>query len=322
MSGHTVFNPIRVFTTLIIPSLLLLSFCSSLEEAEKIALPDLASLANFPQYRGVKSDNDGKRNCVMCGNFRPSFKKRTDNNGLAPFILLANRGVCTLCEAAAWNVVESNVAIKFCQQCHCFSPLAFFATKGNRSKSSALVNTCIHCRDHKGERARKRKAEKNARRLEEKSASESVGNVASNMEVESAPVHGKRLTNEASSVDVSSKRSKSEESAGVEVSNAEKAQPLLRLGTERSGQSSPPSALPSQATATAEPPLAQPQESATDEVTKKGQLAGKEEQKVAVESSTPSSVSGSDGATTAFPTVSTTTSRNRCIPLSTVKSCE
>jgi hypothetical protein len=120
---------------------------SSLEDAQKIELPGVYSLTNFPQYFKMKPDNAGKLNCAMCGNLRSCLKKRTDSDGVTPFIpATKSKGVCTSCEAAVWKVVGSNVQIKFCQQCNHFRPLALFTSKGTL-KQECFVGSCMPCRN-------------------------------------------------------------------------------------------------------------------------------------------------------------------------------
>lgn len=128
---------------------------SSLADAHKIELPEFQSFANFPQYCRIKADKAGKRNCVLCGNLRSCFKKRKDSNGVTPFIPTKSKGVCTSCEVAVWNMVGSNVQIKFCQQCIRFRPLAFFTAKETRKQEGRFLGSCTHCRNRISELKRK-----------------------------------------------------------------------------------------------------------------------------------------------------------------------
>lgn len=172
---------------------------------------DFSSFVNFPQFRGVMAVA-GKRSCVMCGNLRPCLKKRSDKDGDIPYILSENRGVCSLCEAVPWTLVDGNIDIKFCQQCTHFKPLALLTAR----RSSDFVSTCIPCRDRKKERAKNRK-EARARRAE------SDGTAAVDDKAEAAPALGKRQASEASdgvsitSDSDSSKRTKVESSADAKI---------------------------------------------------------------------------------------------------------
>jgi hypothetical protein len=55
-----------------------------------------------------------------------------------------------------WNVVDSNVQIKFCPQGKHFRPLAFFVAKGTR-KQEGFLASCTHCRNRSESYRLKRK---------------------------------------------------------------------------------------------------------------------------------------------------------------------
>lgn len=82
----------------------------------------------------------------------------------------ASKGICTSCEIAGWEVVESKLQLKWCRQCDRFCTLSSFLAKRARA-NVRLLGTCAPCRDRDNtNRARSRKREKDARILKESDA--------------------------------------------------------------------------------------------------------------------------------------------------------
>ena len=296
---------------------------SSVEEADKITLPLFAQLVNFPQYCGERAILN-KKYCVMCGQSRVVFKKRKESDGKMPFILSGNKGVCSNCEMAAWTLTEGNIPIKFCQQCCHFRPLTLFTAKGAH-KDHSVVGSCVHCRDRKKERAKKRK-EENALRLQEKSIANSnaSGVTAPNTAANDAAALGKRKTVEegGTSHESSSKRVKLV--TPVEVDNdvemkiastempCSSSLPSVSLGADCSSKDSVPSKSPPapvQRTATNNLSMSK----ATANVSNEVQVVDMNGKGAQTPKATPSM--GSNDAATPSSEEVTPSTRNRCIPL-------
>jgi hypothetical protein len=116
-----------------------LPFSAPQEDGEKkkaSSVPDLTKLMNFPQSVG-KHRRNGKIRCVMCGHLRSVLRIVGKLSVVPPIIPYDSKGVCTDCQVRDWNVVETNIAIKFCQQCKKF-----------RERTAFLDNdimTCNYC---------------------------------------------------------------------------------------------------------------------------------------------------------------------------------
>jgi len=264
----------------------------------------------------------------MCGLSRLVIKKRKDSDGTTPYILTANKGVCSACEAAVWVLAESNLQIKLCQQCCHFRPLAFFAGK-QAHKTHSLVTSCVHCRARKQKRAKKRK--ETARRLKEKSSGESGGVVAATG-AENSSVLGKRQSIEASSASTesTSKRLKMvtpvEPKKDVERKAAARESSALTTETEFSSKGS---TLP-----VASPAMVQPKAMTTIPLTTKeeGRATAAAQNSAGIQPARRTEVkevdtlqqipsAASSQVTTLAARIAPST-RNRCVPLSSSEDSE
>lgn len=107
--------------------------------SESDSPPDFLQVINFPQYVGKKARNC-KKFCVMCGQARPVVQKTSPEAVFPAMLSRRNQGVCTACDMTAWNVVESNLVVKWCNgRCQNFLPLGAFG--GHRLSAK----TCIRC---------------------------------------------------------------------------------------------------------------------------------------------------------------------------------
>jgi len=139
--------------------------------------------------------------------------RKQGNEAAAPFIHSLSKGVCTLCEAAVWLLVEEDRHIKFCQQCKNFGLLADFMEK---RKKKCLLGSCARCRGRIS-KFYKAKPEVGKRRLEENSAGES-NNITVSIEVDGAFMVGMRRNVEVPNIsgEASSKQLKIVAHVGVE----------------------------------------------------------------------------------------------------------
>jgi hypothetical protein len=130
-------------------------FSTLQQHVEEASVPDFSKLMNFPPPVGKQTRN-GKRRCIMCGHWRSVLRIVGKMSVVPPIIPYDNKGVCTDCQVRVWNVVETNLAIKFCQQCRNFRECAAFSDDDT---------TCKYCQC--SERPRPRKV---ARQLMESAA--------------------------------------------------------------------------------------------------------------------------------------------------------
>jgi hypothetical protein len=103
-----------------------------------VVVPDLANLMNFSHCVG-KNNRNGKKRCVMCGHLR-SVLRIVGQKLAVPIIPYDHKGVCTDCQVRVWKVVETNLEIKFCQQCKKFIEWSAFCNNGM---------TCNYCQNNK-----------------------------------------------------------------------------------------------------------------------------------------------------------------------------
>lgn len=117
-------------------------FLSPSQNVEKASsVPDFSELINFPQKSvvGAKlTTRNGKKRCIMCGHWRSVLRIVGDMSVVPPIIPYDNRGVCTDCQVRVWNVQETNLAIKFCQQCKNFGEWTTFC-------NDTTCNDCQAC---------------------------------------------------------------------------------------------------------------------------------------------------------------------------------
>lgn len=103
------------------------------------ALP-LPETGNFPQYFGMPTDN-GKRNCIMCGQSCIVVKTLKEIKDDDPSIPRQNGNVCSGCDKRIWVMVDSGLEIKFCFRCRQFRRLTDF--KECRGKCSSKFLDCL-----------------------------------------------------------------------------------------------------------------------------------------------------------------------------------
>lgn len=125
-------------------SFLISLYRRALEETKNAVIPAFPRLVNFSQHA---LGENGTKQCVMCGHFRPSCLKKPKDSA-TPFVEFGSKNVCSSCQETAWQVVNSKVPIKWCPRGVHFRPLAFFV--GNPStagETPPILNCCSACRD-------------------------------------------------------------------------------------------------------------------------------------------------------------------------------
>mmetsp|Transcript_14148 Transcript_14148/g.34307 ORF Transcript_14148/g.34307 Transcript_14148/m.34307 type:complete len:320 (+) Transcript_14148:254-1213(+) len=139
------------------------------DTTKDIKLPEFHRLVNYPDYlaksRGAngespKSNPDGKKNCVMCGEQRYCSASSLASKGRMPvssrnkdettaetdhIIPRQNKGLCTACDVTVWVMTDSGLEIKWCKGCKNYRPWAAFGDKGSATK-------CTKCRERQKEK--------------------------------------------------------------------------------------------------------------------------------------------------------------------------
>ena len=112
---------------------------SAPESNENTLLPDFRQLVNYPKYVTVGD----KMRCVMCGELCHLEKRRKGGKN-AQVIPPRNKGICSSCDMQAWQVVGSDLAMKFCYQCKKFQSWCAFGADGS-------LRHCDKCREYSRE---------------------------------------------------------------------------------------------------------------------------------------------------------------------------